>query len=135
MNNKAISSIISISLILVVASVSVISFSSWLGSFQSELQNKIEVSSANIGSVSIQRAQWEEEEQIKLYIQNPNNLRIPIDTIEIDKQRCEIYGTNILLEETTTQINLYNCDQKKRQSVEVLLISANSVFNQKTTIR
>lgn len=132
---KAIGAIVSISLLLVVATVSVVSFSSWFDSFQSNLQSKVETTSSGIESISIQRIE-KLDSQLNVYVRNSNNKVVLLSGISINNQICEIFGTNLLLEEQVTILNIDGCNQfETGEDVEILIRTQNGLFTEKRILR
>lgn len=124
-NKKALSSIIAISLLIILTSITVISFQNWFEKFSKDSFIKIEKENLNLNSLNIENVINK-----NIYIKNNLKDNIPIEIIKIGNKNCLneskinlTYGINI--------INIEDCLIDINGIEEVTIISREIILSKK----
>ena len=115
---KALSPVVAMSLLLILAVVGITTFQIWFSGYQSQLSNKVELQS----SQATQKSQIEKVIDDSLYFNNKATNNVTINKITIKNQTCSInqnYTSGI------HKINISNCTQNLSISTYDVVVHTN----------
>jgi len=133
-SKKCIGPVVAIALLIVVAVSSVIGFQSWFGAFQSNIQTKSETSSSNYITIDLNYAE-NSGTSMKIYYSNPSSIYIPVNEIKINSIVCTIIGSDTLVENSITEIEVTGCSVSSRENAKIVLITPKGIYEEDVYIK
>ena len=134
-NKKALGSVVAVSLLIVVGVSSAITFQTFLNEYQSGLQNKVQQNSdTSKAQVSIPLVQ-KDTNSIELSVKNPSNFYYGVEQIGINDQECNINGSDVIGQDTTSTIRVSNCSFEKGEALEIMILTNSFIIESKNTLR
>ena len=131
---KGIGPVVAIALLIVVAVSSVIGFQTWFGAFQSNIQTKSETSSSNYITIDLNYAE-NSGTSMKIYYSNPSSIYIPVNEIKINSIVCTIIGSDTLVENSITEIEVTGCSVSSRENAKIVLITPKGIYEEEVYIK
>ena len=122
---NAIGPVVAVALLLVVAVFSTVGFQSWTDSYLSNLESKSE-SSSNAGILEVVLAK-SEVGKTAVYLKNDVNTYTLISKMKVNGNDCNLVGSNIAGELSTTKVDV-DCLIPKGDTAEVVIISGFGIF-------
>ena len=121
-SKKGISSIIAISLLLVISVTTVVSFQTWINTYTSNLENKIESSDSSTNGINIKYISKSDTETY-LHIYNNKQLNIAVNEIIINGTSCSLTGSDVLTKNEITKIPV-SCIIDNGKEVNILILTS-----------
>jgi P pilus assembly chaperone PapD len=132
-SKKSIGPIVATSLLVVVCIVSLVAFENWYNEYSTGLNSKIEGKTSDMGSISVNYVGADNSGTI-LYVKNSGKTYALINEVKINKQKCNLTSSDVIGEETLTQVNV-DCKTQKNDHVEVVFITDLGVFSSEHIVR
>jgi len=126
---KAISSIVAVSILVIVAVVAAISFQGWFKTYSTNIFSDVEIKSDNS---NMKMSSIETIVSDTLYFRNAQDESLVIKTIKIDDKICNISNLNI--GPGVKEINLKNCTMNVSTGAKNIVIVTNNKIYEKIII-
>lgn len=131
-SKKGIGPVIAIALLIVVTVTSVIGFQTWFKTYQQNIENKAE----STDSISINLNYIENSgTSMILYYHNPSLNYVLINSLKINSIDCTIIGSEVLAENTITQIEVTGCDVEIKEKAKTVLITPIGIFQEEILVK
>lgn len=131
---KAIAPVIAVSLLMVVAVVSVVSLQGWFETYSSNIENKIDSASKESISISLNYLE-RNSNNLSLYYYNPSIEYIEVTTIKVDSIACPLVNSDVLAQESITKVDVTNCTTTLNTKSEIVLITPRGVFSEQYYVK
>lgn len=124
-SKKALGAVVAISLLIVVAVGSVLSFQSFYQSYSSDLHSKID-SKSDSGKLEIQSI-VSQSDKTTIYIKNPSNTYTKVKNIQLNGVECNLLSSDIVPADSILEIST-DCLCNKMEKIEIIIFSDFGVF-------
>jgi len=125
-NKKSLSNLMSVLLLLFIVITSIISFDVFCSYYFSKIQSKFEANS-DVGMVIIKNV-VSGNNNTSIFIKNEKLKPIIIKEVIINKNKCNIIGSNVLDSQSINKINV-NCILSKEEIAEILIVTDDGLFD------
>lgn len=133
-SKKCIGPVVAIALLIVVAVSSVIALQTWFETYSSNIETKVEKTNENTISIDLVFVE-KENNTIKLYYNNPSTKYLVIDNIKINSNLCTLVTSDVLIDESISEIDVEDCTLESGEESEIVLISARGLFTEKFRLK
>jgi flagellin-like protein len=128
-NKKAISPVVATILLLVVAVVAVVGFQTWYQTYQSGVTADVEKKSDTGVTISVERL-----ENNTVYLKNSESTDISASALKINGNQCN--GSFIITPGVKGYgFNTTNCPLKKGDTVDVVIITDDGIFQETENVK
>jgi len=117
-NKNAIGPVIAVALLIVVAVSAVVGFQTFFNSYQSSIQSKVETKS-NTNTLDITYIETYIDKTI-IYVKNDANDYSIINQIKLNKNICNLIGSDVIGEKNITKVSI-DCLINKNTKAEIMI--------------
>lgn len=128
LTKKGVSPIIALSLIFVVAVTASLSFTGWFTDLSTGILTKSKAATTEYSKLIDLTYITQQPETLTLYYENKNTDFIFIESIKINDNYCSLVGSDILPEDSLTQIEVSGCEVNSINQANVVLFTNSEVI-------
>lgn len=133
-SKKAVTPIIAISLLLVVAVAATLSFSGWYSDLASSLVIKSKNSDQYSELIDLKFIHKQSNDNLLLYYNNEGDDFIFINSLKINDNICTLESSDILEENSLTYVEVSNCNPNSNGVVNVVLFTDTTIIENSNLI-